>query len=260
MLAVALFAATPVAAQTEALIEALAPVLAAEDARRFDAAALQRAAGSPDSVVRRLTAMAVGRIGDPRGVPLLLTLYADPDSTVRPAAAFALGLLRDTSAVAPIIARLGQPPALDAETVAESITALARIGGARAGEWMGGVLERRVPLLVPDTLAAVQTIVGEAWRLGDAAPVTALLPFLRDTSLVARGAAVYTLGRLRAPAASSGIIAALSDRDAGIRAAAARALTRTYAEAAELAPATTAGLLLRLTDDRTTDVRIAALR
>lgn len=260
MLAVALFAATPVAAQTEALIEALAPVLAAEDARRFDQSALQRAAGSPDSVVRRLTAMAVGRIGDPRGVPLLLTLYADPDSTVRPAAAFALGLLRDTSAVAPIIARLGQPPALDAETVAESITALARIGGTRAGEWMGGVLERRVPLVVPDTLAAVQTIVGEAWRLGDAAPVTALLPFLRDTSLVARGAAVYTLGRLRAPAASSGIIAALSDRDAGIRAAAARALTRTYAEAAELAPATTAGLLLRLTDDRTTDVRIAALR
>ena len=257
--AVALVAVRPVPAQTEAVIEALAPVLAAEDARRFDAA-LERGARSPEALVRRTTALAVGRIGDSRGVPLLLTLLADPDSSVRPFAAFALGLLGDTAAVGPIVRRLAEPPALDAATVAEAVTALARIGGPRAGEWLAGVLERRAPLVVPDTGAVVAAAVTESWRLDYAAPTASLLPFLRDTGLVVRRAAVYSLGRLRAPEAAGGLITALGDPDAGIRAAAARALTRGYADEAELTPETTAGLLLRAVDDRNPDVRISALR
>jgi cyclophilin family peptidyl-prolyl cis-trans isomerase/HEAT repeat protein len=250
----------PVLAQTEAVVEAIAPVLAAEDARRFDATALDRGARSPDALVRRTTALAAGRIGDSRALPLLLTLFADPDSTVRPTAAFALGLLRDTAAVGAVIGRLGQPPALDAATVNEAVTALARIGGPRAADWFGGVLERRVPLVVPDTAEVIATVVAEAWRLDYGAPSASLLPFLRSDDLVVRGAAVYSLGRLRIPEAAGGLIMALDDRDAQIRASAARALTRGYGDEAELTPATTAGLLVRALDDRHPDVRISALR
>lgn len=252
--------ASPSSAQTEAVVEALAPLLAAEDARRFDQAALDRAASAPDALVRRSAALAAGRIGDARGLPLLLELFADPEPGVQAAAAFALGLLGDTAAVAPLVARLGQPPALDPVTTRETITAVSRIGGQRAGDWFGGVLERRVPLVVPDTAAAIAAVVAEAWRLGDRAPVTALLPFLRDTSIVLRRSSVYTLGRLRAPGAADGLISALRDPIADIKASAARALTRTYAEAAELDPATTASVLVPLLDDADPNVRINALR
>ena len=259
-IALAFGLARPAAAQTQAIVEALAPVLAAEDARRLDGAALDQGARSPEPLVRRTTAFAAGRIGDTRALPLLLTLFADPDSTVRPAAAFALGLLGDTAAVGPIIDRLGQPPALDAATVSEAMTALARIGGPRAAAWLGGVLERRVPLVVPDTAAAITAVVEQAWRLDYGAPTVPLIPFLRDDQLVLRHAAVYSLGRLRVPEAAPGLIAALDDPQAPIRVAAARALTRGYADEAELTPTTTAALLLRALDDRHPDVRISALR
>jgi HEAT repeat protein len=77
-------------------------------------------------------------------------LLADPDSTVRVAAAFALGLLRDSAAVQPIIDRLTGLPGLDAPSAAEAVTALAKIGGLRSGEFFGGVLGGRVVLSQAD--------------------------------------------------------------------------------------------------------------
>ena len=59
-----LFAAVPAHAQVAGAVETLAPVLAAEDARSWDAAALRAGLSSPDSVVRGQTALAVGRLGD----------------------------------------------------------------------------------------------------------------------------------------------------------------------------------------------------
>jgi len=80
-------------AQEEAVVEQLAPVLAAEDAREWQQDLFQRALLAPDSVVRRVAALAAGRIGDLRATPLLLRTLDQPDSTARVAAAFALGLL-----------------------------------------------------------------------------------------------------------------------------------------------------------------------
>ena len=73
-------------AQTEAVVEQLAPVLAAEDARQWEPELFQRAVLAPDSVVRRAAALAAGRIGDLRATPVLLQLLEQPDSTVRVAA------------------------------------------------------------------------------------------------------------------------------------------------------------------------------
>jgi hypothetical protein len=138
-----LVAPSLVKAQEEAVVEQLAPVLAAEDARDWQPALFQRALVAPDSLVRRIAALAAGRIGDLRATPLLLRLLEQPDTTVSVAAAFALGLLRDTAAVQPLIARLTKLPALDTATADEAVTALAKTGGRRTADFFASILEWR---------------------------------------------------------------------------------------------------------------------
>src|SRR6266581_3000657 len=58
----------------EALVGQLARLLAASDARVFDAAVLRDGVAAANRDVRRQAALAVGRIGDPQGVDLLVPL------------------------------------------------------------------------------------------------------------------------------------------------------------------------------------------
>ncbi len=250
----------PVSAQQEAVIEQLAPLLAAEDARDFRVELYRRALVAPDSVVRRMAAVGAGRIGDLRATPLLLPLLSDPDSTVRAAVAFGLGLLRDTAATPTLVERLSGVPPLDASTAVEAVTALAKIGGPRSGEFFTGVLTGRIALSQADRGPALSQMLLESWRLDSAAPVNALLPFLEDTALAIRWRAVYSVGRLRAPPAAERMTLALRDADAFVRSLAARALTREYAEAARLAPATVGELLVAAARDQNPQVRVNALR
>jgi cyclophilin family peptidyl-prolyl cis-trans isomerase/HEAT repeat protein len=250
----------PLAAQEQSVIEQLAPVLAAEDARDFRPDLFRRALVAPDSLVRRTAALGAGRIGDLRATPLVVPLLADPDTTVRVAAAFALGLLRDTAAVQPLVDRLTGLPGLDATTAAEAITALAKIGGPAAGEFFGGVLGGKVTLSQDDRTPALLQILGESWRLGPDAPVTGLLPYMDDTLPGSRLGAVYSLARLRAPEAGNRLLRALRDQEPYIRSLAARGLTRPYADSAKLAPSSVGELLVRAADEPSPQVRINALR
>jgi cyclophilin family peptidyl-prolyl cis-trans isomerase/HEAT repeat protein len=184
----------------------------------------------------------------------------DRDTTVRVAAAFALGLLRDTAAVQPLIDRLTGLPALDATAAAEAVTALAKIGGAKGGEFFSGVLNGTVVLSQDDRAPAFEEILAESWRLGRYAPVSGLLPYTDDTLPLLKYQAVYSLGRLRAPDAANRLLLLLQDDDDNVRSLAARALTRPYVASAKLAPATVAALLVRATDQPNAQVRIAALR
>ena len=186
-------------------------------------------------------------------------LLSDPDSTVRVAAAFALGLLRDSAAVQPLIDRLTGLPALDAPTAVEAVTALAKIGGRRSGDffaacWAAGSCCRR------KTDPAFNQVLAESWRLGRDAPVTGLLPFMEDTAPLPRLRAAYSLGRLRAAPRGQPDAARAARSEAYIRSLAARALTRTYVESAGLAPSAVADLLLRAADDPSPAVRINAIR
>lgn len=246
--------------QEEAIVEQLAPVLAAEDARRWEPELFQRSLIAPDSVVRRVAAIAAGRIGDLRATPLLLLLLDQPDSTVRVAAAFALGLLRDSTAVGPLVERLTELPPLDTATASETVSALAKIGGRRSADFFASVLQGKVALSQVDPAPALSQILLESWRLGPEARADALLPFANDTIRSIRWRAIYSLGRLRAPAAANHLIAALGAEDPGTRAVAARALNREYAMAAKLAPGTVSGLLTRAIDDDDAGVRVNALR
>ena len=103
-------------------------------------------------------------------------------------------------------------------------------------------------------------MIAEAWRLGPDAPVTVLLPFMEDTALGPRSRAVYSLGRLRAPAAGNRLLLVLRDPDDYTRSLAARALTRAYADTARLAPSAVSELLVRAADDPSGPVRINAVR
>jgi cyclophilin family peptidyl-prolyl cis-trans isomerase/HEAT repeat protein len=246
--------------QDQANVELLAHVLAAEDAREWQPELFERSLIGPDSVVQRVAAMAAGRIGDLRATPLLLRTLEQPDSTVRVAAAFALGLLRDSTAVQPIIQRLTGLPALDGPTAVEAVTALAKIGGRDAADFFAAVLQGKLALSQADPAPTISQVLLESWRLGADAPAGALLPFADDTVQDVRWRAVYSLSRLRSPEASAQLIAALRGRDPLTRAAAARALTRSYADSAKLAPGALAGVLARAVDDEDPGVRINALR
>jgi cyclophilin family peptidyl-prolyl cis-trans isomerase/HEAT repeat protein len=260
VLALAALPAGSLRAQQAAVVEQLAPLLAAEDARDFQPELFHRALVSTDSVVRRVAAIGAGRIGDPAAVPLLVPIMLDPDSTVRVAAVFGLGLLADSSAVQPLIERLTGTPALDEESAEEAVTALAKIGGAKVGQFLADIMGGRAPLTVPDRGPLLQQAILESWRLGPDAPVTALLPFLEDSLLAVRWRAVYAVGRLRAPVAGGRLSLALRDPESVVRAFAARALTRAYIDSAKLAPGSIAELLGRAAGDNNPQVRINALR
>src|SRR5437660_746378 len=73
--------------QDEALVGQLARLLAAADARAFDAALFRETLHHPDAVVRRQAALAIGRIGDPAGTDLLVGALADSTPLVRAVAA-----------------------------------------------------------------------------------------------------------------------------------------------------------------------------
>jgi cyclophilin family peptidyl-prolyl cis-trans isomerase/HEAT repeat protein len=251
--------AATLTAQQEAVVEQLAPLLAAEDGRDFQPALYRRALVSPDSLVRRVAAVGAGRIGDLRATSLLVPVLSDPDSTVRVAAAFGLGLLRDTAAVQPLIDRLTGAPPLEPVSGVEAVTALAKVGGRRVGEFFSAVLGRRVVLSVTEPAPVINQVVLESWRLGADAPIQGLLPFTDDTSGSVRWRAVFALARLRAPAAASRLLLALKDPDAFVRSLAARGLTRGFAEAAKIAPGTASDLLARSVADPSPLVRINAL-
>ena len=199
----ALVLAAPAGAQESALIEAIAPVLAAEDARRFDRDLFARSIQSTEPVVRRTAAMAVGRLRDPRGVSLLPPLLVDPDSTVRAAAVFALGLIGDSSATPLLLMHFRTEPLLDEGSAVEAVTALARIGDGAAREFLGDLLAGAAAVELEDPTRARRQAALEAWRLGSGAPVGALLPLVRDTAPDMRWRAVYSLARLRASAEES---------------------------------------------------------
>jgi cyclophilin family peptidyl-prolyl cis-trans isomerase/HEAT repeat protein len=259
-LPVALLTPSIAQGQEEGIVEQLAPVLAAEDARQWQPELFQKALVAPDSLVRRLAALAAGRIGDLRATPLLLRLLEQPDTTVSVAAAFAIGLLRDSAAVQPLIQRLTGLPPLDTVTALEAVTALAKIGGRRSAEFFAGVLQGTVALSQIDPVPARNQMLLESWRLGPNARADALLPFADDTLPEIRWRTIYSLGRLRAAGAANQLIAGLRAPDPLTRATAARALVRDYALSAKLAPATVARLLTRSLDDRDAGVRINALR
>ncbi|MFN8650982.1 MAG: peptidylprolyl isomerase [Gemmatimonadales bacterium] len=261
LLGLVLLAARPVAAQSEANVEILASMLAAEDSRAFDEGILRAALNHPDSTVRSAAVLSAGRLRDARALPLLLPRLRDPDSLVQTSTAFALGILGDTGAVAPLIARARDPSKLAGITILEIITAVARLGGEQSPGFLRDVMQGSLYAARDDAPYLARRAALESWRLGKRAPVDALLSLLDDQKEDTRFAAVYSLGRVRSKAAAPRLIAALSDRTSPpVRGAAARALTRALADSAGLSPESVVDVLLRTLNDADAVVRVQGLR
>lgn len=250
----------PLRGQTEAIVEALAPVLASEDARRFDGGLLSRSALSPDPVVRRVAAMSIGRLGDPRGLTLLEPLLADPDTSVQGAAVFAVGLMRDPSGVPLLISRLRDPAGSEAAITIELITAIARIGGPEAGTFFRGVLSGSELAGRSDHDLLRRRAAGDAWRLGKDAPIGSLIALTSPGDEDLRTAVFYSLARLRPPEAAPQLLEGLTDRNAQVRTSSSRALTKAYADTTRLDSKTIEGLLARNLVDPDLGVRTQSLR
>ncbi len=259
---VAVLCASPsarLAAQDPALVEALAPLLRAQDRKAFDQELFETASLHPEAVVRRSVALAIGRIGDRQGSAILLRMLDDRDSTVVIEVMFALGLLRDTTTVDPIIRRLKSTDSLSNGAVAEAATALIRLGTPTARNFVESVLKSSIELSRTRRQAFIPNAVLDAWRFGANMPADAILPFVSDTSNDLRWRALYSLGRARAPVGGKVILRAATEPQPILREAAVKALVRRMADSAALPLASVRGALLRGFDDERPGVRINAL-
>ena len=248
------------AQQQEAVVEAVAQLLAAADARRPDHALFQDAVRHPDAIVRGQAALAIGRTGYPAGTTLLVDLLLDADSTVRARAAFALGLLRDPAAVRPL-ARLTEPgsPA-DSVTQAAAIHALARIGTDAAFDVFLETLRRAGQGDAVPMTPAVRAILGDAWRSRRPELLDRVASFVTHRDPSVRWSAIYSLGRARYAPAGNLLLESLRDANADVRAAAARELNAAFADSAGISRRALSVRLRDLLADESALVRTSALR
>src|SRR5207302_256559 len=257
LLVVLLLAARPAAAQREeGAVDALARLLAATDARAFDAGLARETLGAADPFVRRQAALAAGRSGDTAAVAPLLAALRDSSAPVQAAAAFALGLLKDARAVAPLAAltRTG-----DGAPQCEAVTAIAKIGGDEGARGVADLLD--VKTAPGAGTSAVQRVaLLEAWRLGTRAPVAQLTDFARDPDPAARAHAVYSLARLRIARAVPALLGALADPEPYVRAVALPGVTRALSDSAQIPPPEVIARIRPLLGDRDRRVRVNALR
>lgn len=241
------------------MVEALAPLLRAQDQKAFDQDLFENAALHPEAIVRRSAALAIGRIGNRQGSAILLRLLDDRDSTVVIEVMFALGLLHDSAAVEPIIRRLKSPDSLSNGAVAEAATALIRLGTPAARAFVESVLKSSIELSRTRRQAFIPNAVLDAWRLGARIPADAILPFVSDTSNDLRWRALYSLGRARASVGGKAILRAATEPQPILREAAVKALVRRMADSASLPVASVRNALLRGFDDEQPGVRINAV-
>lgn len=240
----------------DAGVDVLARLLAAADARRFDADLFRSALMAPDAFVRRQAALAAGRIGDTAAVEPLVGALADSSAAVQAATAFALGLLRDPHALAPLraLTRTG-----DGAPQCEAVSAIAKIGGDDGARAVRELLDVKTTSAV-GTSAVQRAALLEAWRLGARAPIAALTDFARDPDPAARAQAIYSLARLKVARAAPTLLGALVDPEPYVRAVALRGLSRALTDSAQLDPQTVVERIRPLVADRDPHVRVNALR
>ena len=246
-------ATPPAAAQVQAdetTIGVLAALLAASDARRFDAAPLREALSHSNPAVRRQGALAAGRMGDAAAVDFLLPALNDSSPHVQAGAAFALGVLKDARAIPALLvsAREGQ---------VEAVTAIAKIGGDEGARALSEIIASGTP---EASAPVVDQALLEAWRLAGRAPVSQLVRFADARSTATRWRALYSLARLRAAAVAPLLIRALSDQDPQIRAVAARGISRALLDSARINPRGAVDALRPLLEDQDGQIRVNALR
>ena len=224
-----------------------------EDKRHADAW-LAEQMQSPIAEHRARACLALGRIGDPETLDLLISAVKDPIPRVRAGAAFAIGEMEDRATLAELglqpderaaQALLGALHDDERTVVANAVEALGKLGWRAALEPL-----TRTPAPLPVTLASVLRMEGTelaTWIGG----------WMKSDDQDNRWAAAAALAELGVPADSEttrSFINLTRDTNPFVRAAAARGL-------AGAEPTTEiADSLAKLTNDRDSKVRIEAVR
>ncbi|MCM2268610.1 MAG: peptidylprolyl isomerase [Thermoanaerobaculia bacterium] len=182
------------------------------DRRLYEPQALEAMLGGT-LAVRRALAVALGRIGDPRGRSLLQGLLVDLDAEVRRAAAFALGELGAAEAErALLVAAVDDDP----EVGALAVEALGKLGAPLAE------VRRTLGALAP--AAARSRLAPFLFRFAQPGAVDAAADLLATSTAELRRGGAYALGRAPQAAGLGLLRGLLADGDPLVRAAAARGL------------------------------------
>ncbi|MGQ0614831.1 MAG: peptidylprolyl isomerase [Planctomycetaceae bacterium] len=162
-------------------------IAAAELARRFDETQFRAALASPSAAVRRTAARALGRIRDPRGSALLLTMLGDAAGPVRRAALFGLGQIGSRDALLPLREALG---GMEPNDAAFAVEALGRLRDPRAVSAIAALLRAREPQVREAAALAL-------FRQGDGSVLPELFAALAEERLAEpRWKMTYAIWRL----------------------------------------------------------------
>ena len=195
--------------------DAEAALVELEDRRAFDAGALSAAASFPDPAVRARAALAVGRIGDDRGAPIVRPLLADKAPEARGMAAFAHQLLADPTSTPDLLPLLS-----DADTSVSAAAARA-VGALGRGDGEDALIAAIAKAPAPEPRASM---LQSLWRFADSATAAAALRYATDPDSRVRAAALYALSRKPIESSLGVLTSALADADPYSAALAARAL------------------------------------
>ncbi len=195
--------------------EAEAAMLELEDRRAFDLSILESVTRSSDPAIRERAALALGRVGDPRGRPLLVTLLSDPSPGVQASAAFGSQVLGDPTLTSELIPLLSVRHASVAAAAAKAIGFLAR------GDGQDALVAAVATAASPEPRA---TILRSLWRFATPATEAAARRFVTDPDVRVRFGALYALARKPLETSLPVLTIALSDVDADTAAYAERGL------------------------------------
>lgn len=209
--------------QTGLTVPLLTEIYRYEDRRTPVADRFEELAAHPKAEVRRRAALALGRIGDPRSVPLLERLLEDVDLGVRGEAAFAAGLAGDP-ALGPAVRRRLEDDGPAVRGLA--VQALLRLGPGEEGTGpLADLLLKRIGEAQGEDLDA---LLGNAWRLEGDDGLTGLLEQWAAKPADAGGRkrllAIHSLARSGETTAAPLFIRLLADDDPAVRTLAAKGL------------------------------------
>ena len=238
-----------------AAVHDIATLLLLEDTRRLDTLELTRLLGAKHPEVRRRAMLAVARINDKRGIPLLRARPLDSDTALAATTVFAVGQLRDSLTVPwfdSLLSNRRTPPTVETDAAC----ALGKIKTAAARDVLARYLAKAVlTSQTAPTIGEALLAIGRSTARGDIAPI---LRWTKSTEEV-RWRATWALFRPRDPAAVSELLRLSDDPSGHVRSWAIRGLAKPQADSASLSDRAESRLLtaVRDTDRR---VRTEAIR
>jgi cyclophilin family peptidyl-prolyl cis-trans isomerase/HEAT repeat protein len=144
----------------------------------------------PDSEVRALAALAVGRIGDGKGMEELFMLLRDSSEQVAEAAAFAIGLTDQNEYALRLMEEAAD---LEGKVLAGAVQSAGRLGDSS----MTGLINDLIPYLVHSDPQVREQACHALWRSGGKTAASHLIGLaVDDPDRQVRVAALYSLVRL----------------------------------------------------------------